>query len=33
MKSWAIPYVTGHKYRVYWDSGQLDYLKIDIEVS
>jgi hypothetical protein len=21
MSSWAVPFVTGHKYRMYWDIG------------
>lgn len=25
MFSWAVGFVTGHKYRMYWDIGQLDY--------
>jgi hypothetical protein len=28
MKSWTVPFVTGHKYRIYWDIGQLDYEKM-----
>lgn len=31
--SWALPYVTGHKYRFYWDFGQLDMTNMKIEVS
>lgn len=22
--SWALPYVTGHKYRIFFDIGQMD---------
>lgn len=32
-KSWAMPYVTGHKYRWFFDIGQLDILNMKIEVS
>ena len=31
--SWAIPYVTGHKYRWFFDIGQLDIQNMKIEVS
>jgi hypothetical protein len=31
--SWALPYVTGHKYRIFWDKGQLDMTNLKIEVS
>ena len=31
--SWAIPYVTGHKYRFFYDKGQLDMTRMKIEVS
>jgi hypothetical protein len=33
MNSWAVPFVTNHKYRIYWDIGQLNWDKIDIEVA
>lgn len=33
MKSWAVPFVTGHKYRAYWDIGQLNFNRIQIEVA
>ena len=33
MNSWTMAFVTGHKYRIYWDIGQLDYSNMDIEVS
>lgn len=33
MKSWTVPYVTGHKYRFYFDIGQLNWSKLKIEVS
>lgn len=23
--SWAVPFVTGHKYRITWDKGQLNW--------
>jgi hypothetical protein len=26
--SWAVPFVTGHKYRLYWDIGQLNWSKM-----
>lgn len=31
--SWAVPFVTGHKYRIYWDIGQLNWTTMKIEVS
>lgn len=31
--SWTIPFVTGHKYRIFWDIGQLDYDRMQIDVS
>lgn len=31
--SWAVPLVTGHKYRMYWDIGQLNWSKMKIEVA
>ena len=31
--SWAVPYVTGHKYRIFFDKGQLDITKIKMEIS
>ena len=31
--SWALPYVTGHKYRIFWDKGQLDMTNMKIEIS
>ena len=30
---WAVPFVTGHKYRAWWDNGQLDFTRMRIEVS
>lgn len=33
VKSWAIPYVTGHKYRWFFDIGQLDITSMKIEIS
>lgn len=33
MYAWAIPYVTGHKYRFFFDKGQIDLTSIKIEVS
>jgi hypothetical protein len=33
LNSWTVAFVTGHKYRFYWDKGQLDYSTMDIEVS
>jgi len=33
MKSWAVPFVTGHKYRAYWDIGQLNWSTMKIEVA
>lgn len=32
MNSWAIPMVTGHKYRAYWDIGQLNWTRMRVEV-
>lgn len=32
-RSWAVPLVTGHKYRFLWDKGQLNWTKMQIEVS
>ena len=32
MHAWAMPYVTGHRYRVHWAAG-LDMDKMKIEVS
>ena len=32
MNGWALPYVTGHRYRVHWESG-LDFASMKIEVS
>ena len=29
---WAVPYVTGHRYRVHWGEG-LDFTKMKMEVS
>jgi len=29
---WAMPYVTGHRYRVHWERG-LDFDQMDFEVS
>jgi hypothetical protein len=31
--AWAMPFVTGHKYRAHWDQGQLDFTRMRIEVS
>ena len=31
--AWTVPYVTGHKYRIFWDKGQLNYSTMRIEVS
>jgi len=31
--SWAMPYVTGHRYRWFFDIGQLDLVNMKIEVS
>ena len=31
--AWALPYVTGHKYRMFWDKGQLDMTNIKMEIS
>lgn len=31
--SWALPFVTGHKYRMYWDKGQLNWTNMRVEVS
>jgi len=31
--SWALPFVTGHKYRMFWDLGQLNWTKMQVEVS
>jgi len=31
--SWALPFVTGHKYRIYFDMGQLDITNIKMEMS
>lgn len=31
--AWAVPYVTGHKYRIFFDKGQLDITKIKMEIS
>jgi hypothetical protein len=31
--SWAVPFVTGHKYRIFWDIGQLNWTTMKIEVS
>ena len=28
--SWTLPYVMGHKYKIYWDKGQLDYKTMTI---
>lgn len=33
MSAWAIPFVTGHKYRIYWDKGQLNWTRMRVEVS
>jgi hypothetical protein len=33
VKSWAVPYVTGHKYRWFFDAGQLDIQNMKIDVS
>jgi hypothetical protein len=33
LNSWAVPFVTGHKYRIYWDIGQLNWSKMKIEVA
>jgi hypothetical protein len=33
VNSWAIPYVTGHKYRCSFDLGQIIFEKMQIEVS
>lgn len=30
--SWAIPFVTGHKYRVHWAEG-LDFTQMKVELS
>ena len=32
MKGWAMPYVTGHKYRVHWQRG-LDFEEMRMEVT
>jgi hypothetical protein len=32
MSAWCLPYVTGHKYRVYWDMGQLDYRTMNVDL-
>ena len=32
LKSWSVPYVTGHRYRVHWEAG-LDFDSMKIEVS
>ena len=33
MNSWALPFVTGHKYRMFWDIGQLNWTNMRVEVS
>ena len=30
--SWAMPYVTGHRYRIHWGEG-LDFERMDFELS
>ena len=32
MNGWAMPYVTGHRYRLHWESG-LDFDTMKIEMS
>ena len=32
MKSWPVPFVTGHKYRIHWAEG-IDFEKIKLEIS
>ena len=32
MKGWAVPYVTGHRYRLTW-ANDLDFTRMDIEIS
>lgn len=32
MNGWALPYVTGHRYRLHWEAG-LDFESLKIEVS
>ena len=32
MNGWALPYVTGHRYRVHWEAG-MDFEQIKIETS
>mgnify|MGYP001329961503 CR=1 FL=1 len=32
LNSWAVPLVTGHKYRFFWDIGQMNWSKMRIEV-
>ena len=31
-KAWAMPYVTGHRYRIHWGEG-LDFEQMDFELS
>jgi hypothetical protein len=30
--SWAIPFVTGHEYRIHWETG-MDFTEMKVEVS
>jgi len=30
---WAVPYVTGHKYRIHWGETPLDFTKMMFEQS
>ena len=32
MKSWSIPWVTGHKYKIHWENG-IDFVNMKVEVS
>ena len=31
--AWAAPFVTGHKYRIYWSIGELNWTEMKIEVA
>lgn len=32
MSAWAMPFITGHRYRLHWEAG-LDFDKMKIEIS
>lgn len=32
VNAWAMPYITGHKYKIHWGSG-LDWLQMQVDLS